>query len=320
MDFLQVKSEKIFKKLSLELFNFHYNENDNYREFCDNIKLNNGEVDSIEKIPFLPIILFKNKKISVRKIDHQKIFESSGTGGLKSRHFIHKLQHYNVCIEKCFERIYGKISDYVIIGVTPDFESKNNSSLIYMINELIKKSKKNESQFLMNSERFDSLTKKLEKENKKYIVYGLSHALLNLIEIKNYDLKKSIIIETGGMKGLREEIEKDKLHGILSSRFNSSNVHSEYAMTELLSQSYSIENQVFSSPPWKKILVKDFNDPLKVYRNGRGFLNIIDLSNKYSCPFISTEDVGEVFENGDFKLYGRGSDADLRGCNLMLAD
>ena len=176
MDFLQVKSEKTFKKLSLELFNFHYNKNDNYREFCNKIGVNSCEVNSIEKIPFLPIIFFKNKKISIRKIDHQKIFESSGTGGLKSKHFIHKLQLYDSSIEKCFERIYGKISDYVIIGVTPDFNSKNNSSLIYMINELIKKSKKNESQFLMNGRRFDSLTKKLEKENKKYIVYGLSHA------------------------------------------------------------------------------------------------------------------------------------------------
>jgi hypothetical protein len=172
----------------------------------------------------------------------------------------------------------------------------------------------------MNGERFDSLTKKLEKENKKYIIYGLSHALLDLIEIKKYDLKKSIIIETGGMKGFREEIEKDKLHRILSSGFNTPNVHSEYAMTELLSQSYSTKNQVFSSPPWKKILVKDFNDPLKVHSYGRGFLNIIDLSNKYSCPFISTEDVGEVFDDGNFKLFGRGSDADLRGCNLMLAN
>ena len=320
MDFLQVKSEKTFKKLSLELFNFHYNKNDNYREFCNKIGVNSCEVNSIEKIPFLPIIFFKNKKISIRKIDHQKIFESSGTGGLKSKHFIHKLQLYDSSIEKCFERIYGKISDYVIIGVTPDFNSKNNSSLIYMINELIKKSKKNESQFLMNGGRFDSLTKKLEKENKKYIVYGLSHALLDLIEIKKYDLKKSIIIETGGMKGFREEIEKDKLHRILSSGFNTPNVHSEYAMTELLSQSYSTKNQIFSSPPWKKILVKDFNDPLKVHSYGRGFLNIIDLSNKYSCPFISTQDVGEVFDDGNFKLFGRGSDADLRGCNLMLAN
>jgi hypothetical protein len=122
------------------------------------------------------------------------------------------------------------------------------------------------------------------------------------------------------MKGLRDEIEKDKLHKIISDGFNTNNIHSEYAMTELLSQSYSLENQVFMTPAWKKVLIKDFNDPLKVKRNGRGFLNIIDLANKYSCPFISTEDVGEVYENGNFKLFGRGSDADLRGCNLMLGD
>jgi len=320
MDFLKIDSEKSFEKLSLELFNFHHRENENYRNFCDNINVDLSKINCIEKIPFLPIVLFKNKKISIKNINHEIIFESSGTGGLKSKHFIKDLELYNKSIEECFKNFYGEISDYVIIGVTPSVESKNNSSLIYMINQLIKKSNKKESQFLMNSDIFYSLTKKLERENKKYIVYGLSHALLDLLDGKDYNLKESIFIETGGMKGLRDEIEKDKLHKIISDGFNTNNVHSEYAMTELLSQSYSLEKQVFMTPAWKKVLIKDFNDPLKVKRNGRGFLNIIDLANKYSCPFISTEDVGEVYENGNFKLFGRGSDADLRGCNLMLGD
>lgn len=320
MDFLKIDSEKSFEKLSLELFNFHHRENENYRNFCDNINIDLSKINCIEKIPFLPIVLFKNKKISIKNINHEIIFESSGTGGLKSKHFIKDLELYNKSIEECFKNFYGEISDYVIIGVTPSVESKNNSSLIYMINQLIKKSNKKESQFLMNSDIFYSLTKKLERENKKYIVYGLSHALLDLLDGKDYNLKESIFIETGGMKGLRDEIEKDKLHKIISDGFNTNNVHSEYAMTELLSQSYSSEKQVFMTPAWKKVLIKDFNDPLKVKRNGRGFLNIIDLANKYSCPFISTEDVGEVYENGNFKLFGRGSDADLRGCNLMLGD
>ena len=320
MDFLKIDSEKSFDKLSLELFNFHHRENENYRNFCDNINVDLSKINCIEKIPFLPIVLFKNKKISIKNINHEIIFESSGTGGLKSKHFIKNLELYNKSIEECFKNFYGEISDYVIIGVTPSVESKNNSSLIYMINQLIKKSNKKESQFLMNSDIFYSLTKKLERENKKYIVYGLSHALLDLLDGKDYNLKESIFIETGGMKGLRDEIEKDKLHKMISDGFNTNNVHSEYAMTELLSQSYSSEKQVFMTPAWKKVLIKDFNDPLKVKRNGRGFLNIIDLANKYSCPFISTEDVGEVYENGNFKLFGRGSDADLRGCNLMLGD
>ena len=320
MDFLKIDSEKSFEKLSLELFNFHHRENENYRNFCDNINVDLSKINCVEKIPFLPIVLFKNKKISIKNINHEIIFESSGTGGLKSKHFIKDLELYNKSIEECFKNFYGEISDYVIIGVTPSIESKNNSSLIYMINQLIKKSNKKESQFLMNSDIFYSLTKKLERENKKYIVYGLSHALLDLLDGKDYNLKESIFIETGGMKGLRDEIKKDKLHKIISDGFNTNNVHSEYAMTELLSQSYSSEKQVFMTPAWKKVLIKDFNDPLKVKRNGRGFLNIIDLANKYSCPFISTEDVGEVYENGNFKLFGRGSDADLRGCNLMLGD
>ena len=320
MDFLKIGSEKSFEKMSLELFNFHHKENENYRNFCDNINVDLSKINCLEKIPFLPIVLFKNKKISIKNINHEIIFESSGTGGLKSRHFIKNLELYNKSIEECFKNFYGEISDYVIIGVTPSVESKNNSSLIYMINQLIKKSNKKESQFLMNSDIFYSLTKKLERENKKYIVYGLSHALLDLLDGKDYNLKESIFIETGGMKGLRDEIEKDELHKIISDGFNTNNIHSEYAMTELLSQSYSSEKQVFMTPAWKKVLIKDFNDPLKVKRNGRGFLNIIDLANKYSCPFISTEDVGEVYENGNFKLFGRGSDADLRGCNLMLGD
>ena len=320
MDFLKIDSEKSFEKMSLELFNFHQRENENYRNFCDNINIDLSKINCIEKIPFLPIVLFKNKKISIKNINHEIIFESSGTGGLKSKHFIKDLELYNKSIEECFKNFYGEISDYVIIGVTPSIESKNNSSLIYMINQLIKKSNKKESQFLMNSDIFYSLTKKLERENKKYIVYGLSHALLDLLDGKDYNLKESIFIETGGMKGLRDEIEKDELHKIISDGFNTNNIHSEYAMTELLSQSYSLEKQVFMTPAWKKVLIKDFNDPLKVKRNGRGFLNIIDLANKYSCPFISTEDVGEVYENGNFKLFGRGSDADLRGCNLMLGD
>ena len=320
MDFLKIDSEKSFEKLSLELFNFHHRENENYRNFCDNINVDLSKINCIEKIPFLPIVLFKNKKISIKNINHEIIFKSSGTGGLKSKHFIKDLELYNKSIEECFKNFYGEISDYVIIGVTPSVESKNNSSLIYMINQLIKKSNKKESQFLMHSDIFYSLTKKLERENKKYIVYGLSHALLDLLDGKDYNLKESIFIETGGMKGLRDEIEKDELHKIISDGFNTNNVHSEYAMTELLSQSYSSEKQVFMTPAWKKVLIKDFNDPLKVKRKGRGFLNIIDLANKYSCPFISTEDVGEVYENGNFKLFGRGSDADLRGCNLMLSD
>jgi len=320
MDFLKIDSEKSFNKLSLELFNFHHKENENYRKFCDNINVDLSKINCIEKIPFLPIVLFKNKKISIKNIKHDIIFESSGTGGYKSKHFIKNLELYNKSIEKCFKNFYGEISDYIIIGVTPSLESKSNSSLIYMINHLIKKSNKKESQFLMNSDIFYSLTKKLERENKQYVVYGLSHALLDLLDGKNYNLKKSIFIETGGMKGLRDEIEKDKLHKIISDGFNTNNVHSEYAMTELLSQSYSSKKQVFITPPWKKVLIKDFNDPLKVKIQGRGFLNIIDLANKYSCPFISTEDVGEVYKNGNFKLLGRGSDAELRGCNLMLGD
>ena len=320
MDFINIKNEKSFDKYAIELFNYQFKKNKFYRAYCESLNINKSEVDRIEKIPFFPIIFFKNKKILIDNIDFQKLFISSGTGGSKSSHYIHKIDDYHISIEKCFERIYGKVTDYVIIGVTPDYTTKKTSSLIYMINHLIQKSNKKQSQFIMDLKKFKSVTKELETANKNYIIYGLSYALMDLIEKNKFDLKNSIIIETGGMKGSREEIDKENLHKILSTAFNTNKIHSEYAMTELMSQSYSLKNQIFSTPPWKKILIKDFNDPMNVSRIGRGFLNIIDLANKYSCPFISTEDVGEVFENGEFKLFGRGSQADLRGCNLMLAD
>ena len=320
MDFINIKNEKSFDKYAIVLFNYHFKKNKFYRAYCESLNINNSEVDQIEKIPFFPIIFFKNKKILIDNIDFQKLFKSSGTGGSKSSHYIHKIDDYHISIEKCFERIYGKVTDYVIIGVTPNYTTKKTSSLIYMINHLIQKSNKKQSQFIMDLKKFKSVTKELETANKKYIIYGLSYALMDLIEKNKFDLKNSIIIETGGMKGSREEIDKEDLHKILSTAFNTNKIHSEYAMTELMSQSYSLKNQIFSTPAWKKILIKDFNDPMNVSRVGRGFLNIIDLANKYSCPFISTEDVGEVFENGEFKLFGRGSQADLRGCNLMLAD
>ena len=318
MDFLGIKNEESFNDYSIKLFNYHFEKNKTYQLYCKSLNIKPEKIDQIEKIPFLPIIFFKHKKIFIKDNKYQKVFKSSGTGGLRSSHFIYRLKNYDASIEKCFERVYGKISDHVIIGVTPSFKSKSESSLIYMINKLIKKSKNNESQFLMDPENFDLKTKQLEKNKTKYIIYGLSYALMDLIDNKKYNLKNSIIIETGGMKGLKKEIDKEDLHNIFSKGFNTRNVHSEYAMTELLSQSYSIKDQIFNPPNWKKVLVKDFNDPFKVSKNGRGFLNIIDLANKYSCPFIATEDVGEVFKNGEFKLFGRGSEADIRGCNLML--
>lgn len=318
MDFLEINTGKKFEDYALKLFKYHFEKNDVYHLYCKDLNVNPNKIDKIEKIPFLPIIFFKHKRVCVKNTGYEKVFKSSGTGGLRSNHFICKLKHYDLSIEKCFERIYGKITDYIIIGLTPTFNSKSESSLIYMINELIQKSKNSESEFIMDPEKFDLKTKQLEKNKKKYIIYGLSYALLDLIEFKKYNLKNSIIIETGGMKGLKNEIDKEDLHTIYSEGFNTTKIHSEYAMTELLSQSYSIRDQIFDSPKWKRVLIKDFNDPFKVSKNGRGFLNIIDLANKYSCPFIATEDVGEVYIDGKFKLLGRGNEADIRGCNLML--
>ena len=179
---------------------------------------------------------------------------------------------------------------------------------------------KNEGFFSSNSEEFKIKIKKIQKSKSEIIVFGLSHMLLEFIENKKIKLNNCIVIETGGMKGNREEIEKKKLHEILSDGYGTDKIFSEYGMTELLSQSYTIKDDIFRPPPWKKVLIRDFNDPFKIKKIGRGIINIIDLANINSCCFISTEDIGEVFKDGSFKIYGRANESDIRGCNNMLLD
>lgn len=316
--------DSIFKNSKAEnfinyAFNFNYNNCKLYRDYCNSINKETTNTNKLTDIPFLPIEFFKNHKIKTDYGKASRIFVSSGTTGKKSKHYVQDLKVYDQSLLYSFKYAFGDPKNFHFLGITPDPNERKNSSLIYMIDKLQKYSK-NEGFFSANLQNFKVNIEKYQNSNKKIIIYGLSHLLLDFVENEKFNLKDFIIIETGGMKGNREEIEKRKLHEILSDGFGTNKVYSEYGMTELLSQSYSLKNELFVPPPWKRILIRDFNDPFKIKKSGRGILNIIDLANINSCCFISTEDIGEVFLDGSFKIYGRSNESDVRGCNNMLID
>ena len=313
--FKNSKAEKVINYA----FNFNYNNCKLYRNYCNSINKKNINNHKLTDIPFLPIEFFKNHKIKTDRGKTSRVFFSSGTTGKKSKHYVQDLKVYDQSLLYSFKYAFGDPQNFHFLGITPDPSKRKNSSLIYMIDKLQKFSK-NEGFFSANFQSFKLNIKKYKNSNKKIIIYGLSHLLLDFVENEKFNLKDFIIIETGGMKGNREEIEKRKLHEILSDGFGTDKVYSEYGMTELLSQSYSLKNELFVPPPWKRILIRDFNDPFKIKKSGRGILNIIDLANINSCCFISTQDVGEVFLDGSFKIYGRSNESDVRGCNNMLID
>ena len=313
--FKNSKAEKVINYA----FNFNYNNCKLYRDYCNSINKENINNHKLTDIPFLPIEFFKNHKIKTDRGKTSRVFFSSGTTGKKSKHYVQDLKVYDQSLLYSFKYVFGDPQNFHFLGITPDPSERKNSSLIYMIDKLQKYSK-NEGFFSANLQNFKLNIEKYQNSNKKIIIYGLSHLLLDFVENEKFNLKDFIIIETGGMKGNREEIEKRKLHEILSVGFGTNKVYSEYGMTELLSQSYSLKNELFVPPPWKRILIRDFNDPFKIKKSGRGILNIIDLANINSCCFISTQDVGEVFLDGSFKIYGRSNESDVRGCNNMLID
>ena len=306
-----------FESQSIEIFKYQYKNNMIYKSFCDLINIKTKNINSLEKIPFLPISLFKSNKIISGDSKIDKIFISSGTTGTKSKHYVINKSLYEKNIINCFNQFYKKASSYAFIGVCPSPKSKPNSSLVFMINHLINNSDYAESQFITNSVELINLVNDLKQKNINYIIYGLSYALLDISENIKFDFENSIVIETGGMKGFRNEIPKEELHKLLSERFGTFNIHSEYGMTELLSQSYAVENLKFKTPNSKKILVRSETDPFKVQTKGRGAFNIIDLANINSCSFLATDDYGSVTQDF-FEIYGRIDESDIRGCNQML--
>tara|TARA_B100001113_G_scaffold89507_1_gene71587 strand:+ start:102 stop:1076 length:975 start_codon:yes stop_codon:yes gene_type:complete len=309
-----------FKKHCLKIFNFQYNNNVVYREFCNLIYKNPEKINEVNEIPFLPISFFKTKKI-LSTNNYEKVFYSSGTSKkIRSKHYISRIELYEKSFLTNFIHNYGKPEEYNIIGLLPNYLENSNSSLIYMVEKLIKFSKSNNSGFYMRD--FDKLSEKLiklEKKKEKTILIGVSYALLDLISYKKFKLKNTIVMETGGMKGQRKEMVKSELHEKLKIGFGVSKIHSEYGMTELLSQAYSKGEGIFESPPWMKVIIRDINDAQNLnFNKTSGAINIIDLANINSCSFIATDDMGRYIDNSKFEVVGRIDNSDIRGCNLLI--
>ncbi len=316
-----IKNETEFEDLALQVFNFQFNNNKVYRSFCDLLYKHPSDIKTIEDIPFLPIQFFKSHCVLSSNQAIKATFSSSGTTGhTTSKHYVTDLEIYKHSFTKGFHQFYGEIKDYVVLALLPSYLEREGSSLIYMVNEMILQSKNEASGFYLNniSELKDTLTD-LDSQGKKVLLIGVSFALLDLVETHQFNLKHTIIMETGGMKGRRKELIRGELHKQLKQGFGVENIHSEYGMTELLSQGYSNGKGLFNCPNWMRILTRDTEDALTILPQGKtGGINVIDLANINSCSFIATQDLGRVYKNGSFEVIGRFDNSDIRGCNLMV--
>lgn len=314
-----IGTEEDFNKQALDVFAFQYKHCNIYKEFCQHLKKNPSNIDHYKKIPFLPVAFFKSHTVVSSLATPQAIFTSSGTtGSSTSKHLVTDLAVYVESFTKGFEIMYEPIENYTILALLPSYLEREGSSLIYMVDHFIKKSNDNLSGFYLHN--LDDLIERLETletQGKKTLLMGVSYALLDLIEKQKLTLKHTIVMETGGMKGQRREMVKEELHNVLKEGFGTQVIHSEYGMTELLSQAYSKGNGLFQCPPWMKILTRDTEDALTLVEGKTGGINIIDLANINSCSFIATQDLGKVNPNG-FEIIGRFDHSDIRGCNLMV--
>jgi len=318
----KIKEKNDFLDTSLEIFNYQAKGNPVYKLYLDLLGSKYNQPEHLEDIPFLPAGLFRNHEILTGNKPVEMIFRSSGTTGISaSRHFITDLSLYERSFLSAFNIFYGDPAAYIIYALLPSYNQRRDSSLVYMVNYLMRKTKNDLSVFYRNDYK-EFLTKIEEgkKQGKKILMIGVSYALLDLAEACNPDFSGVVVMETGGMKGRRKELIRTELHSLLKNKFNIKEIHSEYGMTELLSQAYSKGKGIFSCPPWMKILIRDPRDPLSVStKPGRsGGINIIDLANINSCSFIATDDLGKLYEDGSFEVLGRLDNSDIRGCNLLI--
>ena len=316
-----IKNHSEFKKQCLDIYNFQYENNMVYQNYCNMICKDPTDVNEINKIPFLPISFFKTKKI-LSTDNFEKVFYSSGTTtNSRSKHFISSLKLYQKSFVNNFKLNYSDITQYTILALLPNYYDNKDSSLIYMIEKLIKLSKSKESGFFLDD--YINLSKKLieldAKKERKTILIGVPYALLDMIDFNQFQLNNTIIMETGGMKGRRKEMVRTELHEKLKRGFGVSKIHSEYGMTELLSQAYSKGDGIFKTPSWMKVIIRDINDAQNLDFNKKsGAINIIDLANYNSCSFIATDDMGKHVNDDEFELIGRVDNSDIRGCNLLV--
>lgn len=300
-------------------FSWQAQHNEVYKQWIQNWNISSSSPNSIAQIPFLPISFFKTHEVWIGN-KPETYFESSGTTqDIKSKHWVADVDLYEKSFNTCFELFYGAPSDWCIIGLLPSYLERSHSSLVYMVEKLIQQSGHAQSGFYLYD--FDTLNKvlqTLEQQGQKVWLIGVSFALTDFAEAFPQHLHHTTIIETGGMKGRKQELTRYELHTLLAKQLGVANIHSEYGMTELLSQAYAVKEGIFKCPPWMKVLVSDEEDPLDVKYKGRGILHIIDLANVNSCSFIATEDIGEVFEDGTFTILGRLDSSARRGCSLLV--
>lgn len=318
----EIENDSEFEEIALRVFHHQYIHCKVYQRFCNLLGVTKNSVTRTTQIPFLPIEFFKQETIVSSPANVQQIFTSSGTtGSITSKHYITNLKIYENSFRKAFHSFYGDISDYTVLALLPSYLEREGSSLVYMADQLIKASNKPNSGFYLNE--IDTLIQtinQLAEKQEKVLVIGVSFALLDIAEQHSLHLNDNIVImETGGMKGRRKEIIREELHEVLKKGFGVSKIHSEYGMTELLSQAYSKGNSLFNCPPWMKIYTRDPEDALTLLKHNKtGGINIIDLANINSCSFIATQDLGKTHIDGSFEILGRFDNSDIRGCNLMV--
>jgi phenylacetate-coenzyme A ligase PaaK-like adenylate-forming protein len=313
-------SPENFTRQALQIFIQQYKSNVVYRNWVDALHIDPYTVKTVTDIPYLPISFFKTDNVVTGEFVPEVVFESSGTTQtINSRHFVKDIKVYKQSFIKGFKHFYGEISDWCIIGLLPSYLERSGSSLIMMVDELIKLSGHKESGFyLYDLEKLSNTLQQLESRQQKTLLIGVTFALLDFAERFPMPLKYTTVMETGGMKGRRKEMIRQEVHDILTERLGVEKIHSEYGMTELLSQGYSFGDGIFKTVPWMKVLIRDENAPLTIKKKGRGSINVIDLANIYSCSFIATEDVGTLYEDGTFEVLGRFDNSDIRGCSLMV--
>lgn len=317
----KIKGGSDFQDISLEAFDYQYSGNNVYHNFIENLGRKPSSVKTLSDIPFLPVEFFRNHKIITAGLPVEMIFESSGTTGvIPGKHFVNDLSLYEESFLKTFRLFYGEPEEYLIAALLPSYTQRTGSSLVYMADKLIKHTRYERSGFYKeNAEELIQTISLSKATGRKTLLLGVSFALLDLAERYSPDLSEVIVMETGGMKGMRKELTRSELHLTLREKFNVQTIHSEYGMTELLSQAYSAGGGVFYTPPWMKILIRDPQDPLTIYTEpGKtGGINIIDLANINSCSFIATGDLGKLHKDGGFEVLGRFDNSDIRGCNLL---
>ena len=316
----KLNSEEEFNKKALEIFWFQAQYNEVYKEYISLLGINIDNVKKVEEIPFLPISFFKSRKVTIYDTN-QKIFKSSGTTGqVRSQHLVYSLQLYIDSFVKGINHFYSNFKDYTVLALLPSYLEQGDSSLVYMVDCLIKKSQKKQSSFYLNNhQELSNTIDELETNNKKYILFGVSYALLDFKDKFPKQLKSGIVMETGGMKGRRKEVTKKELHQELKNGFGTQEIHSEYGMTELLSQAYSLKDGIYKCPPWMKVLMRSTTDPFQISSTkSKGLINVIDLANIYSCSFLATDDIGRIEEENEFSILGRFDSSEIRGCNLMI--